>query len=190
MGLTIHFSGEINEVAEIPKFVDELADIAESMDWSSQTINMDEADPNFRGILVNPKGDCEPLRFLFDREGHLRNFMDLLDDRVEPNEHSFYSASKTQFAGIETHVWIIGLLRYLKKCYLGNLEVSDEGGYWETENMEKLREKKEFLSGMTDKLAGELSQSKRLPEGASVDDIAAHIERLAKRLNEEKSNSD
>lgn len=190
MGLTIHFTGAIDEVADIPKFVEELADIAESMGWMAQPINMDEADPNFRGILVNPEDDCEPLRFLFDREGRLRNFMDLLDDQVEPNEHSFYSASKTQFADIETHVWIIGLLRYLKKRYLSNLEVSDEGEYWETENLEKLREKKEFLSGMIDKLAGKLSQSKRLPEGASMEDIAARIESIAKRLHEKDSNSD
>ena len=41
---------------------------------------------------------------------------------------------KTQFDSPDTHIWIIGLLKYLKKRYIANLEVRDEGEYWETGN--------------------------------------------------------
>ncbi len=184
MGLTIHYSGAINCTEDIPEFVEELADIAKSMGWTAQPINMDEAAPNFRGVIVNPQGDCEPLCFIFDREARLRALMDLICEQVEPTKYSFSTATKTQFTTIETHVWIIGLLRYLKKRYLGNLKVQDEGEYWETEDLPKLREKKEFLQGMINQMASELSQAEPLPEDATVDDIVARIEGIAQRLRD------
>ncbi|MEO0508545.1 MAG: hypothetical protein AAF065_01655 [Verrucomicrobiota bacterium] len=190
MGLTIHFSGAIDHVEDIPQFVEELTDIANSMGWLAQPINMEETDPNFRGVLVNPAGNCEPLRFLFGRGGRLRNLMDLWDDRVEPNQHSFYSASKIQFASIETHIWIVGLLRYLKKHYISDLEVHDEGEYWETEDLEKLRKKKQLLPEKIDRMASALSAGEPFPEGASTEDIVTRIERIAKDLHEDKKLDD
>lgn len=183
MGLSIHYSGKIHQIEDIPQFVEELTDIAQSMGWEAQPINMDEAAPNFRGVILSPKGDCEPLCFIFDRERRLRALMDLLTEQVEPTKYSFFTATKTQFAEIETHVWIIGLLRYLKKRYLHDLEVKDEGDYWETEDLERLREKKRFLQGMIDQLAGALQDAEPLPEGATLDDIVARIEQIAQKLH-------
>jgi hypothetical protein len=183
MGLSIHYKGGIDRLEDIPKLLDELADIAESMDWMSQRINEDEEDPNFRGIIVNPKGECEPLCFLFDRSGRLRGLMDLLTDQVEPTEYSYYNSTKTQFAEVETHVWIIGLLRYLKKHYLSDLEVSDEGEYWETENLETLTRKKQFLQSMIEQLSSALESDEALPADRSTDAIIAHIESVVKKLN-------
>jgi len=190
MGLSIHYSGALDRIDELPQFVEELTDIAESMGWTVQPINLDEADPNFRGVIVNPEGDCEPLCFIFDREGRLRVLMELLSEQVEPTEYSFYTATKTQFAAIETHVWIIGLLRYLKKRYLSNLEVKDEGDYWETEDLEKLREKKQFLQGMINQMAGALSETEPLPEDASLDDIVSRITQIAEELNKKRHAED
>lgn len=181
MGLSIHYSGTIDRTEDIPRFIEELTDIAGSMDWTVKSVNGDEADPRFRGIILTPKGDCEPLCFIFDREGRLRRLVDLLNAQVEPTEYSFSTATKTQFTEVGTHVWIIGLLRYLKKRYLSNLQVSDEGEYWETEDLEKLCQKKQFLQGMIDQLAGRLSESEPLPEGASIDDIIARIEAIVKK---------
>ena len=180
MGLTIHYSGKIDRLETIPQFVEELTDIADSMGWMPQPINLDEADPDYRGIIVNPKGECEPLCFIFDRKGRLRSLMDLLTEPSEPHEYSFFTATKTQFAEIETHVWIIGLLRYLKKRYLCDLVVNDEGEYWHTEDREKLREKRRFLQNMIDTIAEELRQAEPLPENASVDEIIARIERIVR----------
>ena len=187
MGLSIHYSGTIHRIDAIPQFVEELSDIAQSMGWEAQTINMDEAAPNFRGVIINPTGECEPLCFIFDGQGRLRALMDLITEQVEPTEYSFYNSTKTQFAEIKTHVWIIGLLRYLKKRYLHDLEVNDEGEYWETEDLEKLREKKRFLQGMIDQLASAVHDTEPLPEGASLDDIVAKIEQIAKKLHEQTS---
>ncbi|MGB0415149.1 MAG: hypothetical protein ACPGJU_11960 [Coraliomargarita sp.] len=166
--------------------MNELEDIAESMDWQSQRINEDESDPDFRGIIVNPKGKCEPLCFIFDREGHLRNLADLITNQIEATKYSYYIATKTQFTTVETHVWIIGLLRYLKKHYLSDLEVTDEGDYWETENRETLIEKKNFLQSKIDQLAGAIESAEINGENLSVDDLVAQIEAIAKKLHEER----
>jgi hypothetical protein len=180
MGLSIHYQGGIDRIEDIPKLVEELEDIAESMGWMSQKINDNESDPNFRGIIVNPKGKCEPLCFLFDRAGKLRGLMDLISDQVEPTKYSYYNSTKTQFVEVETHVWIIGLLSYLKKHYLSDLSVTDEGEYWETENLDTLKKKKNFLQSKIDQLGEAMKTAEPLPEDATVDELIAKIEAMIK----------
>lgn len=182
MGLSIHYGGGIDRIALIPKLVDELEDIAESMEWMSQRINEAETDPNFSGIIVNPKGDCEPLCFIFDRRGRLRCLADLITDQIEPTEYSEFCATKTQFTTVDTHIWIIGLLLYLKKHYLGDLSVKDEGDYWETENRETLTEKKNFLQGKIEQLGSAIETTEFEGHPKSIDEIVAHIERIARGL--------
>lgn len=182
MGISIHYRGGIDRTEDIPHLVAELADIAESMDWQHQPINADEVDPDFFGIIVNPSGQCEPLCFIFDRRGRLRNLADLITNQVEATEYSEYCATKTQFTTAETHIWIIGLLRYLKKHYMSDLIVTDEGEYWETENRETLVEKRDFLQGKIDALGEGLEGAKEELEGASLEDIVAKIEQIAHKL--------
>ena len=185
MGLTIHYSGTIKDIRHVPGFVEELTDIADSMGWMTQPINADETDPHFRGVIVNPKGDCEPLCFIFDRDGRLRPLMDLLSEPAEPTQYSFGTATKTQFADSETHVWIVGLLRYLKKHHIPDLEVSDEGDYWETGDLRNLREKKQFLQGMIDRLSDAVSDAEPLPDNASIEDLAMRIEAIVQQMRRE-----
>ncbi len=183
MGLTIHYRGGIDRTEQIKPLVAELEDIADSMGWMSQRINGDEVEPDFFGVIVNPTGDCEPLCFIFDQRGRLRNLADLITNQIEPTEYSEYCATKTQFTSVATHIWIVGLLRYLKKHYLSDLIVTDEGEFWETENRETLIEKKDFLQSKINNLAGALESIEIDPQIDSIDDIIAHIERIARKLD-------
>jgi hypothetical protein len=63
--------------------------------------------------------DCEPLRLEFDRE--------LFDQEWV----------KTQFAGVDTHIRLIQILRDIER-FFHSLAVNDEGEYWESENRETL----------------------------------------------------
>lgn len=56
MGLSIHYSGTIHRIDAIPQFVEELSDIAHSMGWEAQTINMGMIDQ-----LASALHDAEPL---------------------------------------------------------------------------------------------------------------------------------
>ena len=153
------------------------------MGWMSQRINDDEVDPDFFGLIVNPTGDCEPLCFIFDRHGRLRNLADLITNQIEATEYSEYCATKTQFTSVDTHIWIVGLLRYLKKHYMSDLIVTDEGEFWESENRETLIEKKDFLQSKINDLAGALESIEVDSQIDSIDEIVAHIERIARKVD-------
>ena len=111
--------------------------------------------------------------------------MDLVSDQVEPTKYSYFNFTKTQFLPIETHVWIVGLLRYLKKHYLSDLEVRDEGDYWETENLKILKEKKDFLQSKINQFGEALEKAEPLPEGLSVDKLIDQIEAIVKKMQSE-----
>lgn len=94
---------------------------------------------------------------------------------------------KTQFAGPETHVWIVGLLKYIQKHYLPELQVRDEGEYWETGNYETLKEKMNLINDKIEVISGELSRvTGSHLEKLSADELASMIEALlAAKFDEE-----
>jgi hypothetical protein len=180
MGLTIHYQGGIDHTDLIPKLIGELEDIAGSMSWKSQRVNDDKPDAHFQGIILMPPEPCEPLSFIFDRGGRLRCLADLLLGQIELTETSGYCATKTQFTSVENHIWIIGLLRYLKKHYMIDLKVTDEGEFWETENRASLVAKKQFLQTLIEQIAEDLQSADFQGNPQSLDDIVAHIEEIVR----------
>src|SRR5262249_23521889 len=71
------------------------------------------------GIVIYPHPMCEPIYIQFGTDLLMSDFV------------------KTQFAGPDVHVEVIGLLRKLKPL-LADLQVSDEGEYWQTNDRAKL----------------------------------------------------
>ncbi|MGF1531307.1 MAG: hypothetical protein ACFCU4_08090 [Puniceicoccaceae bacterium] len=183
MGLTIHYQGAVDRTELLPKLINELKDIALAMNWETEMINEDQPDPHFKGIIINPSDGCEPLSFVFDQSGRLRCLADLIIEQVEFTETSGFCFTKTQFASVDTHIWITGLLRYLKKHYMSNLRVNDEGEYWETEDRKALIEKKEFLQNTIDHLAERLQSTDFHGSPHSLNDIIAHIEKIVRRTD-------
>lgn len=184
MGVTIHYQGQLNHLEDLSKLVEELSDIARSMNWKFTQINRDDDNLEFEGIVLRPTEKCESISFLFDREGHLRNIADLVTEQFEADPRlSYYICVKTQFAKIETHLWIVGLFRYLKKKYISNLEVTDEGEYWETGNIETLRAKREFLDRKINQLAGALSKVTEVPD--DIDGLVKKIEETFREMEKD-----
>jgi hypothetical protein len=120
------------------------------------------------------------LGFLFDSNGNLRDpisMVNIKEETLKPED--YWISVKTQYAGPETHIWIIGLLKYLKKFYLPDLEVEDEGAYWETGNFEILKEKMDFVGEKIAAVRAELSRvTKGHIESFSADEVASMIEAL------------
>ncbi|MEO7046854.1 MAG: hypothetical protein ABI091_16245, partial [Ferruginibacter sp.] len=52
----------------------------------------------------------------------------------------FTASTKTQYAGLDAHIAIIKLLKYLSKKYLKDFTLIDEGYYWETDDEKILLE--------------------------------------------------
>lgn len=179
MGVSIHYQGGIGAGASLPELVAELEDIALSKGWQTHRIELDAENPVFEGVILEPNDRTESLAFLFDREGRLRCLVDLVCGQFEPDPRcSYFVSAKTQYGDVGTHLWIVGLLRYLKSKYLPDLEVNDEGGYWETGDVPEMERRREFLNEKMAELAGELSKMElqgKTPE-AMADEIEAFFE--------------
>ncbi len=91
-------------------------------------------------------------------------------------DHAWVSM-KTQFLSPDVHVRIVGLLKYLQKRYFSNLEVNDEGGFWETGDRAALEAKIRLLNEKMDELATDL-RAEPLGDlsGLSPEEIASRIE--------------
>lgn len=194
MGVSIHYRGRLNDRALLPTLCDEVGDIADSMGWPSALLDDDWSTPpdavlmtggkiqghlGLRGIQITPP-DSEPLVLFFDADGYIRSPMTvlmILDGVLQPE--TAWVPMKTQFSGPDTHVWVVGLLKYLKKHYISNLEVSDESEYWESGDRRKLEEDMTLLNGKLEDLSGAIS-SGRMGQltGLTADEIADRIKQF------------
>ena len=200
MGVTIHYRGTIDEPARIRDLQRELADIAKSMGWKHSLLNDDWAVPpdatlvhgqgsaevkghlGLKGISLLPGGGGEALSFFIDAAGQLRSIMDMIqqcEGRSTPDKA--WVSVKTQFLSPDVHVWTVGLLKYLQKRYFSNLEVDDEGGFWETGDRAALEARMRLLNEKMDDLAtGLTAESLGDLSGLTAEDIASRIENYLK----------
>ena len=198
MGVTIHYSGQLADLGKVNIMCDELVQIAEKMDWPYNRLDEDWSKPadvrlehdkrgarivgylGLKGISFKPHPRCESVSLFFNSSGKLRDPMGVVlisEGSLKPEDA--WIAVKTQFAGPEIHLWIVGLLKYLKEHYIPDLEVRDEGGYWETGDFEVLKEKMDFLNEKMDAVAGELSRvTGSHLERLSPEELASMIEAL------------
>jgi len=183
-------------VRRLPELRAEMADIAATLHWPVTELDDDWAAPvdarlgakpghieghlGLKGLLVQPHPQSEWLTLCFDREGQLRSPMNvvlILDGTFKPEESWVFV--KTQFAGPETHIWLVGLLQHLRRRYLSNLEVHDEGGYWDTGDRAELARRMGLINAKLDRLAAGLTGGQLGDlRGASAEEIAARIERF------------
>jgi hypothetical protein len=183
MGLSIHYSGQLKDAALLPLLVEEVEDIAKILDWTYtiflrqypnnkfETITSD----NDYGIMVSPP-ECEPVVFVFDYEGHL--YSPWLKQYFTERFYIYNISTKTQFAGAETHIKVIELMRYFDKKYFKNFAMTDEGEYWETGDRKIVEEKISFLGDKINQLTKGLKNTK-MKEGETMEDF---IKRIAKGL--------
>jgi hypothetical protein len=206
MGVSIHYRGKMADISTINVLCDELALVADKMDWTCTRLDDDWSKPADATIEVTEKGSqitghlalkgiafsihpkCESLQFFFDAGGNLCDpvSMTLISDgALKPED--VWIAVKTQFAGPETHIWIVGLLKYIQEHYLPGLEVRDESEFWETGNHEILKEKMNLINDKIAIISSELSRvAGSNIEKLSADDLASMIEGLlVAKLDEE-----
>jgi len=198
MGVSIHYRGKMADISIINVFCDELALVADKMDWTCTRLDDDWSKPADATIEVTEKGSqitghlalkgiafsispkCESLQFFFDAAGNLCDPVSMTlicEGALKPED--VWIAVKTQFAGPETHIWIVGLLKYIQEHYLPGLEVRDEGEFWETGNHEILKEKMNLINDKIAIISSELSRVTGSDlEKLSADDLVSMIEAL------------
>ena len=163
MGITIFAQGKISRIESIPRLIDDLREIAEARKWKYHIIDDNfEVQPNatltprdsgargaeikgslgLKGIVLNVEPGAEPLSILFDCSGVLTDMLQQISwiENNGGNERS--SMCKTQFGNIDSHIQIVEILDLVKKKYMTDLTVNDEGAYWETRDRRILAEKR------------------------------------------------
>ena len=204
MGVTLHYRGTLDDPRRLPALCDELDGVAQAMGWTSTRIDDDYVAPvdarlkhasgcsniegniGLKGIVLSPTDGSEPLWFCFDHAGRLRSLLGqvlILDGTLKSAES--WASTKTQFSSPERHIWLVGLLRYVKKHFVSNLEVHDDGGYWDTGDLTELRRRMDLINGKIADMAAALS-SPRFAKltGQSNEEIVATIENLVRELPE------
>ena len=166
MGITIHFEGRLKNPEALASLESDVQAFAKEYGWPTKRIsesnallkrvvneqNDDYVGPT-RGVEVQPHPNSEPLRFEFDRALFVQEYC------------------KTQFAGPETHVRVVELLRRIWH-YFEDLHVEDEGEFWESRDEGLLESHIKTVNGMIDELFREHPGAKgpiRLPSGRIMD---------------------
>jgi hypothetical protein len=183
MGITVHYRGSLADLSRVEDFEDRVIDLALGLGGNPRlwrSANKDDPSRMIRGLLVDLAPGQETMSLLLSPEGWLIRPFEIEDvERGRPDEKPWCWV-KTQFGPIEGHVALVELLAGLKKEFIPDLEVMDEGGYWESRDLGALRQKMEFLGRAINLLAGELANDRLSPEAREDPEIlATRIERLA-----------
>jgi hypothetical protein len=187
MGITIHYKGKLNSPDLINPFCEELMDISKEMGWHYDFFDFEKKQDKLplKGLFIGVHKKAESLVFMIDQSGFLRNPI-MIEPFSDGNDTTYFNHTKTQFAPVEVHIAIIKLLKYIQKKYMSNLEVWDEGTYWEKEDPIVLKEKIDFLTEKINFLADALN-SVEFEKGASAESVADKIEDLLRKMDFGKS---
>lgn len=166
MGVTIHFEGKLKDEASYDSCVDRVRTFAEPREWVVLDIESavrelsrvrDEKPWDYvgstKGIAVIPHPDSEPLRFEFDNELFVQEYI------------------KTQFAPIDTHIDVVRLLREMQELFVV-LRVEDEGEYYPADNVEQLDAHRQTIERLLMEMLAEDKTATgpvRLPSGRIAD---------------------
>ncbi len=148
MGLTIHFHGKLRSMASLPELGRLLERHAEGPDRKLHHIDDEEGELGkylnadlvdvtgpLKGWILAPPEGCEPLFFVFDRQGRMA------------------CSCKTQFAPLDVHKWIVALLEEVEP-FFDALHVNDEGGFWGTHDDAELLARRDRLDQLIGMVAG------------------------------------
>ncbi len=126
MGITIHFSGRVADASRIPVAIEVARAAAERRGWATNpfanpqaTLSRSSLEREWQytgptqGVVITPHELCEPFCVEFDGDGVAQDYV------------------KTQFAGVDTHIGVVEVLRELQPLF-ESLDVVDEGEYWDS----------------------------------------------------------
>jgi hypothetical protein len=187
VGVSIHYRGSLADLDRVEDFEDRVIDLVLAIGgnvrlWRST----DKRDRSrmVRGLIVDLAPGQEPTSLLLSPEGWLVHLIEIEDAEKGVLSEPPWCSVKTQFGPIEGHVALAELLAALKTEFMPNLEVNDEGGYWEHRDLGELRQKTEFVGKTIDALADALASDGLSAEAAEDPNIlATRIERLARKVH-------
>jgi hypothetical protein len=191
MGITINYRGSLADLSRVEDFEDRVIDLALSVGGNPRLWrSADEQNPArmVRGLMLDLAPGQETTSLLVAPEGWFIGLLEIEDAEKGRITEPPWCWVKTQFGSIEGHVALVELLTAIKKEFAPDLEVMDEGEYWETRDLNKLRQKMGFIQHAIDALEGALENDRLSPEAREDPEIlATRIERLARNVHQTMS---
>lgn len=199
MGVCINYRGKLKSPQQVFKLIEEMEDICQTMEWKYTIIQEDwtkpsdvhfvndpitnhlkiEGDAYLKGIIFTPI-KCESMQLLFDKNGTLTSLIQKAFENSLEDYQPTYQWTKTQFAGADVHITLIKLLKYLQKKYMPDLDVKDEGEYWETEDRAKLERNLGIIDAAI-QLISDIAENS--------DSVASFLEKLEKWLTTKENDT-
>ena len=186
IGITIHYRGKVADLARIEDLEDRVLDLSLDLGGQAQIWRSSgDAQPGriVRGLILDHAPGQESMSLLISPEGWLIGLMEIEDAECGRLTEAPWCSVKTQFGSVAGHVALVEMLAALKHEFIPDLEVSDEGGYWEKRDVELLARNFATLQRAIDGLADGLRRHGLSAEAAEDPEILIHrIARIAEKV--------
>lgn len=195
MGLSFHYSGRIANPDSLPELIEEIEDIAKVFNWKyfvferqfpKNTIGKHEYNQKLYGICFTPT-NCETVSICFLSNGRMSSAAHLQywgrTDEQPERDYLYMLSVKTQYAGSDVHLFVIQLFRYLNDKYLADFMMSDEGGYWESNDEYLLKKRFDRSTELIDGFKSAIQNQPILKD----EDMENYFLRLLKKINDQKN---
>src|SRR5262249_17858296 len=187
MGITIAYRGRLADLARVEDFEDRVLDLALECGGQAQiwrSFADDAPGRVVRGVILNLAPGLESTSLLLSPEGWLLGLMDIEDAERGRLTEPPWCFTKTQFGPLEGHVALVEMLAALRREFLPDLEVSDEGGYYPTRDLAELARRRSRVREAVEGLAAGLQRHGLSREAAEDPDILLRrIERVAAQVH-------
>jgi hypothetical protein len=188
MALTVYYRGRLDDLDRLDDLEDRVLDVALELGAMVHVIReASKTEPRrvVRGVRIDLAPGLETVSLLFSPEGWLINLCEVDEVLLASPDEQPWCRVDAQFSSVEGHVALIELLDALKKQYMPDLEVRDEGGYWDSRDASLLGKKIDGLPGAVDGLAEGLA-SRGLSSDATEDalPLPSRIERIKQQVHQ------
>lgn len=187
MGLTIHYRGRLTDLTRIEDFEDRVLDLVLEIGGTAEiwrSAPSEKPSRMVRGILATLAPGQETTSLLVSPEGWLLGLFEIKAAEEGLLSEPPWCSVKTQFGPVEAHVALVELLRALEREFLAELDVNDEGGYWESRDLGGLIAKHAAVQAAIDGIREGLERHGLSSEAAEDPAILARrIERIAEQVH-------
>jgi hypothetical protein len=183
MGIVVSYRGALADLDRIEDFEDRVLDMALELGGQARIWRTAcDSDPKrvVRGVVLDLSPGQETTSLLISPEGWLVGLADIEDAENGKLTELPWCVVKTQFGSVEGHVAVVEMFTALKAEFIPDLEVEDEGDYWNTRDVKLLAGKMAFLNAAISQLAEGPRQHGLTAEATEDPEIlAARIARVA-----------
>ncbi len=153
MSLGIYYRGKLKNKDLIDPIIEELSEICRINNWAYRISDRTNSKLKFtneieslkmQGITFSLGKEGNLLQFSFDPAGFLRDapmaFLKTYEKKDKRKKYDYIFAQTLEY-GIENHIVVVQLLRYLKKKYFKYFDIKDMGGFYPYKNRYMLEER-------------------------------------------------